>query len=138
MSTDNEAAMRAMYSAMSTGDLDALDKVCHPDFVDHDAEPGQGPGLQGVKESFAGFRAAIPDMAAEVHDLFSAGDKVVARVTLTGTHTGSLGEIPASGNEISVNNIDIIRFEGGVAVERWGRADSLAFMQQLGVIPSMG
>ena len=138
MSADNEAAVRRMFVAMTSGDLNGLDEICHPDFVDHNPEPGQGPGLEGVKEGFAMFGVAIPDLDIAINDLFSAGDKVVTRVTMTGTNTGNLGEMPPSGNKVSVDNIDIIRFEDGVAVERWGQHDSLGFMQQLGVIPEMG
>ena len=138
MSTENEAAMRAMFEAMNSGNLDALDEICHPDFVDHNPEPGQAPGIQGVKDGFAMFGTALPDMVVTVHDLFSAGDKVVARSTFAGTNTGNLGEMPPSGNSVSSDNIDIIRFEGGLAVERWGQYDSLGFMQQVGIIPEMG
>ncbi len=138
MSTDNEAAVRGMYEAMSSGNLDGFDEFFHQDIVDHNPEPGQGPGLQGVKDGFAMFFGAMPDMDLIVHDLFSAGDKVVGRVTLNGTHTGNLGEMPPSGNKVSVDNIDILRFEDGLVVERWGQYDGLGFMQQIGAIPEMG
>jgi len=138
MSTENEAAVRVIFDAITSGNLDALDEVFHSDVVDHNPEQGQGPGLQGIKEALAMFSGAIPDMEITVHDLFSAGDKVVARTTFAGTNTGNIREMPPSGNQVSVDNIDIVRFEDGLMVERWAQYDSLGFMQQLGVIPEMG
>jgi predicted ester cyclase len=45
--------------------------------------------------------------------------------------------IPATGNPVSVNLIDITRFgHDGLAREHWGVADLLSMMQQLGVIPA--
>jgi hypothetical protein len=45
--------------------------------------------------------------------------------------------IPATGNPVSVNLIDITRFgDDGLAREHWGVADLLSMMQQLGVIPA--
>jgi predicted ester cyclase len=52
---------------------------------------------------------------------------------------GDFAGIPATGNPVSVNNIDIFRFsEDGLACEHWGVVDQLTMMQQLGVIPTMG
>ena len=34
--------------------------------------------------------------------------------------------------------IDIFRIVGGKIVERWGEADMLGMMQQLGVVPAPG
>jgi predicted ester cyclase len=71
--------------------------------------------------------------------VIASGDKAVARLRVSGTHMGDFAGIPATGNPVSVNNIDIFRFsEDGLACEHWGVVDQLAMMQQLGVIPTMG
>ena len=44
--------------------------------------------------------------------------------------------IPATGRSIDVSVIDIIQFrDDGLAHEHWGVIDSMAMMQQLGVVP---
>lgn len=81
--------------------------------------------------------AAFPDMQMDVQDSFASGDKAVARLQINGTHQGEFMGIPATGNPISMNLIDIIRFgDDGLAHEHWGVADTFAMMQQLGVIPA--
>ncbi|WP_175364561.1 ester cyclase [Mycobacterium lentiflavum] len=41
---------------------------------------------------------------------------------------------PPTGRKIDVATWGILRFENGQAVERWGLADNLAIMQQLGLM----
>lgn len=65
-------------------------------------------------------------------------DKVVARATVTGTDEGGvLPGAPPTGKTFSVPLIDIFRFSGGKAVERWGLFDGIGFLQQLGALPEM-
>ena len=81
-------------------------------------------------------RAAFPDMRMVVEDVMAAGDKVVARVRITGTHQGAFMGMPATGKSVDVQLIDIIRFaDDGLAHEHWGVMDALAMMQQLGAVP---
>jgi len=39
-----------------------------------------------------------------------------------------------TGRKINEPTLGILRFENGQAVERWGLADNLAMMQQLGLM----
>ena len=39
--------------------------------------PGQGPGLEGVKQVFAVFGAGFPDLHFTVEDMIAEGGKVV-------------------------------------------------------------
>ncbi len=60
----------------------------------------------------------------------------MARVTFQGTHSGEFQGIPATGKQVSMQVIDILRIENGKVVERWGLSDQVGMMQQLGVMPS--
>jgi predicted ester cyclase len=64
------------------------------------------------------------------------GDKAVARVQFTGTNDGEFMGMPATGRSVSVEAIDIVRFDAdGRAVEHWGVLDQLGLMTQLGASP---
>jgi predicted ester cyclase len=86
---ENKATLRRVYEAFSAGEPAALDGLFAAEFVDHSALPGQAPGLAGTKQTIALFRAAFPDLQIAVEDLVAEGDKVLARVTMRGTHRGS-------------------------------------------------
>lgn len=72
----------------------------------------------------------------EPQDILVSGDKVVARVSATGTHRGEFMGMPASGRSVEVRLIDIIRFGDGLAREHWGIFDQMKMMQQLGAVPA--
>jgi steroid delta-isomerase-like uncharacterized protein len=132
----NKNVMRRVYEAMGTGDFSMFDEVFDRNFVDHEEfAPGTPPGLEGVKQTFGIIRKAFPDLQVKVNDLFAGeGDKIVARITLSGTHKGELFGIPATGKAVNFEGLDIIRFSGGKIVEHWGLTDDLGMMQQLGVV----
>lgn len=133
---DNAATMGQAYDLISAGDLDGFGRLLADGFVEHEETPGLAPTKEGVLEFFAMYRAAFPDLRMEVEDVFTNGDKGVARVRATGTHDGEFMGLPATGRSIDVQLIDIMRFDdAGLVCEHWGVVDSLAMMQQLGAVP---
>ena len=94
------------------------------------------PNLVEHKEDIYAFLGAFPDLHVTVEDLIAEGDKIVGRVTLTGTHQGELMGIPATGKKVSFSEILIARISNGKVVELSEVADTMSMMQQLGVIPS--
>ena len=130
----NKAVLRQAYDAINRNDLDALDEIVASDIADHDPAPGQGPGLEGVKGYFSSLHAAFPDVHMDVEDMIAEGDKVVARVSVGGTHQGEFMGIAPTGNRVTITGIDILRISDGKVVEHWGRFDDLGMMQQLGVM----
>ncbi len=131
---DNKAIVRRAYDAINRNDLDALEEMVDSDITDHDPAPGQGPGLEGVKQYFSSLHAAFPDVHMDVEDMIAEGDKVVTRVRMSGTHQGEFMGIDPTGNRVEVSGIDILRVADGKIMEHWGNFDDLAMMQQLGVI----
>ena len=127
---------RFMEEVFNKGNLTAADEFMSADFVEHDPFPGQGPGLQGLKQGLAAFRQAFPDLHIGIDDMIADGEKVVIRSTMKGTHKGTFMNMPPTGKQISVEGIDIVRMSGGKAIEHWGQADALTMMQQLGAIPT--
>ena len=57
------------------------------------------------------------------------------RWTLRGTHQGELGDIPATGKQVTQSGMSIFRLDNARIVEVWVLADNMSLMQQLGVIP---
>ncbi len=130
----NKAIVRQAYDAINRNDLDALDEMVASDVTDHDPAPGQGPGLEGVKDYFSWLHAAFPDVHMDVEDMIAEGDKVVARISVSGTHQGEFMGIAPTGNRVTITGIDILRITDGKVVEHWGKFDDLGMMQQLGVM----
>jgi steroid delta-isomerase-like uncharacterized protein len=134
---DHASTMKRIYELISAGDIDGFGDLVAEDFVEHEETPGLEPGKEGVKQLFRMYKAAFPDLRMEAEDILVSGDKVVARVSGTGTQQGEFMGMPATGRSIDVQLIDIIRFgDDGLAHEHWGVFDALTLMQQLGAIPA--
>jgi steroid delta-isomerase-like uncharacterized protein len=139
MSEQNKALLRRFFEEVwNEGNLDAIDEIMSPNFTNQTAQPGISPDRDGVKQFVAAYRSAFPDVHMHVEDQVAEGDRVVTRFTGTGTHTGDLMGIPATGKEINVTGMGLHRVEGGQIVEGWTEADQMGMMQQLGVVPAPG
>lgn len=132
----NKAAMRRFVERYQTGgDQTALDELIAPEFVDHSPLPGLPAGRDGVRTLFSMFHDAFPDFRAEILDQVAEGDRVVTRKAFHGTHQATLFGIPATGNVVRIELIDIVRMRDGRIVEHWNVVDQLGLMRQLGALP---
>ena len=129
---ENKRIVRRYQEIYNSNNLDALTEVVQEDFLTPRMMPGMPPGLEGAKQIHQATLLGMPDWHTEIEELIAEGDKVVARITMTGTHTGEFFGFPATGNRISFTGIYIARIADGKIVEHWGEEDSLGLMQQLG------
>src|SRR5918997_2307871 len=98
---ENKAVLRRVHEAINSGDLDAYAQLLAPDAVDHGLPPGFPAGPEGGRTLLTMIRGAFPDFQFTTDDLIAEGDKVVARLTCTGTHQGDFMGLPATGKQVS-------------------------------------
>lgn len=133
---DHAETMRSAYERINAGDIDGFGALLADDFVEHDGGPEGPPTKEGTLEYFRMLQAAFPDLQMNVDDLIAGGDRSVARVTVDATHQGDFLGVPPTGKRVSMELIDIMRFDDdGLVCEHWGVADMLSLMQQLGAVP---
>jgi predicted ester cyclase len=114
---------------------DLLDGVVDPAVRVHAETPGTAPDTEGIDElrrSVAGFRAALPDLRISLEQLIGEDDLVAARWTARGTHRGPLAGIEATGRSLIWGGMDIYRIEGGRIAEWWRNDDTVGMLHQLG------
>lgn len=134
---DHAVTMRRLYDLINAGDIDGFSGLLADDFVEREELPGHAPTKAGTTAFFRMYIAAFPDLRMVPEDVIASGDKAVARVRASGTHTGTFMGMAPTGKHVDVQLIDIIRFgQDGRAREHWGVFDQLAMMQQLGAIPT--
>lgn len=134
----NKAIVRRFVEEVfNRGNMSVADELMAPDFVEHEELP---PGIprdrEGVKQMTTMMRSAFPDFKATIEDIIAEGNKVVIRMTWSGTQKGEFMGIAPTGKSVSIGVIDIIRIADGKLVEHWGQMDSMGMMQQLGAIPA--
>ncbi len=111
--------------------LDALDDLVAASYVSH-ALPARSSGRQGLRTLICSFLAAFPDARVSVDDQVADGDQVIARLTFRGTQMAQFHGIPPLGQPVTVQIVEIARFQDGRCIERWGGLDQFSFWQQLG------
>ena len=95
---------------------------------------GELRGPAGYRQLYSTYATAFPDCRIKITDLFGEGDKLTLAYTFTGTHSGPLMGIAPSHKRVSVDGTAIMRFKGGKIVEERTIWDTLALMQQIGVV----
>ena len=135
---ENKKIIRRLFGEDSTAkDIDPdqlVDELFSPDFVDHDPDPGQGEGLEGLKQHNQEYFNAFPDAQFILKDMVAEGDKVTVRAVRTGTHKNEYLGIPPSGRTFAVDDLIIYRIVDGKIVEHWEVFDRYTMLVQLGVI----
>lgn len=133
---DNSTIVRNFVDKVLTkGEIDSSDQFFWEDMVEQVPLPGQGPGLDGLKDVLRGMRTAFPDMHWTVEEQITEGDKVVTRFEWIGTHRAEFFGVPATGRPVKVWGIVIDRLEDGKIKDTRIIMDALGLMMQLGAFP---
>jgi serine phosphatase RsbU (regulator of sigma subunit)/ketosteroid isomerase-like protein len=128
----NKALVRRFLEAQAKGNLNVIDEVLTPHFVDHDRLPGQAPDREGYKRAIAEYHAAFSNVRFLVEDQVAEGDKVVTRFIVRATHDlGELMGVAPTGREVTYKAMAIHRIVGGKIVEEWAEGSNIsAVMEQ--------
>ena len=135
MSEKHEAIIRCFYrhDVFSIGIMDraTIERYLADDFVGHDLPFG----LKG-RDGYTTYMSLLAVSFSErnhidVRDIFSTGDKVVARWSWRAKHTAEFMGIPATNRQITMKGIDIFRLAEGKIVDLWQEVDIMGILQQL-------
>jgi hypothetical protein len=128
----NKAIVRRYQDAYNANDFAALAEVVAEDVLTPNIVAGMPPGLEGAKAVHQTTLRGMPDYHTQIEELIAEGDKVVARVTITGTHTGDFWGLPPTGRRVNLGAIYIVRIAADRIVEHWGEEDGMKVYRQLG------
>lgn len=123
---------------LNQGQIDAAGQFFWEDMVEQVPFPGQGPGVEGLKDVVRGMRAAFPDMHWRVEEQLTEGDRVLTRFEWTGTHRGTFLGVDATGRSVKVWGMVIDRFQDARIKETRLIMDTLGLMIQLGAVRPPG
>jgi predicted ester cyclase len=145
MSVDaNKAVVRRYDEGDHDGrdNTELWDQLCTPDMTLYASVfPEPVRGLGPLKQMTRAMHDAMSGFAIMVDELIGEHDRVAARWTMSGTHTGPFplpggASVPGSGKSFSVGGISICRLEGGRIAEERTEVDWVGMMGQLGITPA--
>jgi len=135
MSSDaTDVVNRFFYDVWNAGNIDLVDELLAPDFVNHIRLDGQRPGRDGVTQLLQRWNRAFPDASISVDLMVHEGDRVATRFTARGTHRDAFLGIAATGKPVELSGIQIFRVANGQLVEGWGYLDLATLLMQLGAL----
>ena len=131
----NKDLVLEFAEALNTANWEALDELVSEDFARH-SQATAGPQVKSREEFIQlqeSFLVSFPDQRVTTEKLMAEGDLVAVLATYSGTHTGPMGEIPATGRSFESTFLAIFRIEAGQIAELWVEWDNVAMLAQLGL-----
>src|SRR5918997_5777834 len=129
---ENKALVRRFLEEQAKGNLNVIDELLHPDFVDHSLLPGQGPTREEFRRSAAEILAAFSVVGFAIETQIAEGDLVATRYTERSIKRSEYMGVAPTGVEEHWTAIYIHRIAGGKIAEEWSEASTLvATLQRL-------
>lgn len=136
--TNEELVRNACQVIWTDGDASRIGEFYAENFQANYPMTNWGTGLEGARNLALEIRAAFPDYRERIDELIDAGDRIIVRLTIQGTHQGDYGGLPATGKSVEFTDVTICRIENGRIVEQSGLSDLLTLYVQLGLIELPG
>jgi steroid delta-isomerase-like uncharacterized protein len=129
----NEGIVERFYRELwNNWDLDVADKILAEDLRFRGT---LGSTLKG-REAFKGYvetvRRAFPDWHNRIDEVIACGDRVVTRMTWSGTHEGALAGVEPTGARAEYVGAAIFRISAGKIEEAWVVGDTQELWKALG------
>lgn len=129
---DNCSVVRSFIEeTINQGQIESASQFVWEDVVEQVPFPGQGPGLEGLKDVLRGMRNGFPDLNFSVEEQISEKDKVLTRFEWSGTHRNEFLGVPATGRSVKVWGMVIDRLQDGRIKETRIIMDIFGLMMQL-------
>lgn len=134
----NEHVIRANLEKINRGDVEGA----AADWAADAQNFGRPVGRAGVQYALEDILATFPDYHMEIEDIVAAGDVVVTRCRVTGTHRGvrklvanggALLGIEPTGKRHEIAHIYWYTLRDGKIVQQWATRDDAVMLRQLGL-----
>ena len=122
---ENKALVRRFLEEQARGNLDVIDELLSPDFVDRALLPGQGPTREDFKRAVTEILDAFSIIDFTIEEQIAEGDTVVTKYSERSVIRGEFGGLPPTGTEENFEGIYIHRISDGKITEEWSQANTL-------------
>ena len=138
MESPNVQAHRAGHEAFNQRDFVTMTRQYADDirWTDHSQGRTFSTSKEFREDFLPGWVEASSDIRITTRQYFDAGQTVTCAFTITGTHDGPLGPLPATGKQFTLPLCEMWHFDGGGQVVGGDLYyDQVSLLTQLGVMP---
>ncbi len=129
MSTEaNEAVVHRFYEELwNRWRLEVADEIISQAIEFRGSLGTKAYGRDAFRGYVEAVRRAFPDWRNQIDEMIAIGDRVVTRMTWTGTHRGVLDDVKPTGLAVEYCGASFFRLRSGVIEEAWvvGDTDAL-------------
>ena len=127
MSNENAMILRRWFDEVwNKKNTAVIREIMSDETVHHGLSGPGGPPMRGIAD-FEAYHAALvgafPDLHIDVDDVIQDGEKVGARLTITGTQQGDFQGLPATGKKTRFTAGGMCTFKDGKFDEVWNEVD---------------
>jgi len=119
---------------VNDGKLDKINETNFDKNITLVTSPENIVGIEGFKAYYKNYLTGFSDIKFTIVEIFGQGDKIVKQWNFKGKHTGDFFEIPATGKEVNVTGVTVVKMKDGKILQEQDFLDNLDLMQQLGQI----
>jgi predicted ester cyclase len=135
--TDVVDGIMAIWREMPADDAEAHAAVARY-YADPVVVNGSELGIGDLVARARSLQRALTDIRHELVERVEAGDQLVIAFVIRGRHTGPLstaiGEVPATGQEVAIQGMDVLTFTGGRISKITVLADELGLLARLDAV----
>ena len=128
---------RAWVKAFNEGNFEESVNLGHEDGYFGITAPGAGTSRDAGDQDARMWKAAFPDAKGEIKHLVTSGDTAAMEVVWTGTQTGDLPNLPATGKAITVNAAVFVTERDGKIARVMHYFDFASLLMQVGAMPQV-
>jgi predicted ester cyclase len=131
---DHQAIAVELFAAIDAADFACAAALLDDGFQMHYHGIPDPIAKAALLDMIRGYFEIFPDMRHEVLRVLPSGDCVTLRMVVYATHRGPYEGIAATGRQVAVGAIHILRFADGKVVQWWAAEDDLGLLRQLGAV----
>jgi steroid delta-isomerase-like uncharacterized protein len=129
---ENKAIVRKLYEAsFNTGNFELLKELFSEEYIGANGQKGPEQLIDQIRALRTGF----PDIRWNLEDMVAEGDKVVARSSWKGTHTGPFRDYNITRKAINNTAMALYQLKDGKIIRVWLETDRLGFLMAIDVVP---
>ena len=129
---NKQTLYKAFDEIWNNRNLSLIPELVSPNYIGTNVF-GVSQGQDGYEQMVKNSLAAMPDLHYTVDEVVGEGDTLMAKLTLTGTYTGKLGNLDISGKKIKGTNVLVNKYVDGKVEESTSYGNPLETLKQLGV-----
>jgi predicted ester cyclase len=131
---DGPAIAREIFAVIDAGDLERTAALLDDSFQLHYQGVPDPISKGSLLEMLRSYYDSFPDMRHDLQEVLPSGGYVTVRLVVYATHRGTYEGIAATGRQVAVGAIHILRVANGKVVEWWAAEDDLGLLRQIGAV----